>query len=90
MKTPIEQLQRIAIIATSMAWSGNVGSGAFTSTNALTFNFTPTTGTSQQAIDRFAQAGSLSIEAFHPHLRTHKLKGDLQDFLGTYKSRLNI
>jgi hypothetical protein len=63
MKTPIKKLKHVAIM-TGIALSGIGGSGAFTPTNALTFNFTPATGTSQQAINGFAQAGSFWSSLF--------------------------
>jgi hypothetical protein len=63
MKTKLRQLKQVAIM-TGIALSGISGSGAFTPTHALTFNFTPATGTSQQAIDGFTQAGNFWSSLF--------------------------
>lgn len=63
MKIQIGRLKHVAIMM-GIALSGIGGSGSFTPTNALTFNFTPATGTSQQAINGFAQAGSLWSSLF--------------------------
>ena len=63
MKTPIAKLKHI-LIMTGIALSGIGGSGAFIPTNALTFNFIPTSTTSQQAIDGFTQAGNLWSSSF--------------------------
>ena len=58
MKTDRVKLQQFAVI-TGIALSGIGGSGAVTPATALTFNFTPTAGTSQLAIDGFRSAGAL-------------------------------
>jgi hypothetical protein len=63
MKTQLRKIKHV-VIMTGIALSGIGGSGAFTPTNALTFNFTPATGTSQQAIDGFAQAGNFWSSLF--------------------------
>jgi hypothetical protein len=48
-----------AAIAAGMTLTGIGVSGAITPANALTFNFSPTAGTSQLAIDGFRTAGNL-------------------------------
>ncbi len=58
MKTSLVTLQQAAI-ATGIALSGVGVSSAILPANALTFNFTPAVGTSQQAIDGFRSAGAL-------------------------------
>jgi hypothetical protein len=62
MKTQIVKIKHFAVMA-GMALTG-VGSGAMTPANALTFNFTPTAATSQQARDGFAAAGNLWSSLF--------------------------
>jgi hypothetical protein len=63
MKTQIVKIKHLAVM-TGMALTGIVGSGAVTPANALTFNFTPVAGTSQQAIDGFTAAGNLWSSLF--------------------------
>ncbi|WP_310423375.1 NF038122 family metalloprotease [Chamaesiphon sp. VAR_48_metabat_135_sub] len=58
MKTYIAKIKQLAVI-TGVAVSGIGVSGAVAPVNALTFNFTPAAGTSQQAIQGFAAAGNL-------------------------------
>ena len=58
MKTQIDKLKQITLIM-GMAVSGIGGSGAMTPANALTFNFTPASGTSSDAISGFTAAGNL-------------------------------
>jgi hypothetical protein len=62
MKTQIVKIKHLAVV-TGMALTG-IGSGAMTPANALTFNFTPVAGTSQQAIDGFTTAGNLWSSLF--------------------------
>ena len=47
------------VVMTGIALSGVGAIGTFTPVSALTFNFNPTAGTSQQARDGFAAAGAL-------------------------------
>jgi hypothetical protein len=63
MKTSLVTLKQAAI-ATGIALSGVGVSSAVSPANALTFNFTPTAGTSQQAIDGFRSAGALWSSVF--------------------------
>jgi hypothetical protein len=63
MKTYIVQLKQAAAIA-GLAAIGIGSSGGLTPANALTFNFSPAAGTSQQAIDGFAAAGNLWSSVF--------------------------
>jgi hypothetical protein len=63
MKTSLVTLQQVAI-ATGIALSGIGVSSAVAPANALTFNFTPAAGTSQQAIDGFRSAGALWSSVF--------------------------
>jgi hypothetical protein len=63
MKISLVKLQQAAIM-TGIALSGIEVGGAILPANALTFNFTPAAGTSQQAIDGFATAGSLWSSLF--------------------------
>jgi hypothetical protein len=63
MKTPIVKLKQLAVM-TGIALSSIGGSGSVTPANALTFNFTPASGTSQQAIDGFAAAGTFWSSMF--------------------------
>lgn len=58
MKIYLDRLQPAAVTI-GIALSGMGLGGAMTPANALTFNFTPAAGTSQQAIDGFNTAGSL-------------------------------
>jgi hypothetical protein len=58
MKTYTVRLKQFGVM-TGIALSGIGVSGAITPANALTFNFTPTAGTSQLAIDGFNAAGAL-------------------------------
>jgi hypothetical protein len=58
MKTYIVRIRQAVAIA-GLAASGIGTSGGFIPANALTFNFTPAAGTSQQAIDGFTSAGNL-------------------------------
>jgi hypothetical protein len=58
MKTYIVRLKQAAAIA-GLAAIGIGSSGGLTPVNALTFNFSPAAGTSQQAIDGFTAAGNL-------------------------------
>ncbi len=62
MKTQIGKIKHLALM-TGMALNV-VGSGAMTPANALTFNFTPTAATSQQARDGFAAAGNIWSSLF--------------------------
>jgi hypothetical protein len=62
MKTSLVTLKQAAI-ATGIAFS-SIGVSAIAPVNALTFNFTPAAGTSQQAIDGFRTAGSLWSSLF--------------------------
>jgi hypothetical protein len=57
MKTYIAKLKQVAVIA-GITLSGIGASGAVIPANALTFNFTPGSGMSQQAIDGFTAAGN--------------------------------
>ena len=63
MKTKIIKLKQIALIM-GMAVSGIGGSGATIPANALTFNFTPASGTSSDAISGFTAAGNLWSSVF--------------------------
>jgi hypothetical protein len=63
MKTQIVKIRQLAVM-TGMALAGIGSSGAVTPANALTFNFTPVAGTSQQAIDGFTAAGNLWSSLF--------------------------
>jgi hypothetical protein len=63
MKTYIVQLKQAAAIA-GLAAIGIGSSGSLTPVNALTFNFSPAAGTSQQAIDGFTSAGNLWSSIF--------------------------
>jgi hypothetical protein len=63
MKTQIVKIKQLAVV-TGIALTGIGGSGAVTPANALTFNFTPVAGTSQQAIDGFTAAGNLWSSLF--------------------------
>jgi hypothetical protein len=63
MKTQIVKIKHLAVV-TGLALTGIGGSGAVTPANALTFNFTPVAGTSQQAIDGFTSAGNLWSSLF--------------------------
>jgi hypothetical protein len=63
MKTQIVKIKHLAV-ATGMALTGIGSNGAMTPANALTFNFTPVAGTSQQAIDGFTAAGNLWSSLF--------------------------
>jgi hypothetical protein len=63
MKTDLAKLKQLAVI-TGMALSGIGVSSAVVPANALTFNFTPAAGTSQQAINGFAAAGNLWSSLF--------------------------
>jgi hypothetical protein len=56
MKGYISKFEQMTAIA-SMTLAAIGSSGSMTPANALTFNFTPTAGTSQQAIDGFRTAG---------------------------------
>ncbi|WP_310486538.1 NF038122 family metalloprotease [Chamaesiphon sp. VAR_69_metabat_338] len=58
MKTYLRRLKQAAVV-TGIAVSGIGTSGGLIPVNALTFNFSPTAGTSQQAIDGFTSAGNL-------------------------------
>ncbi len=58
MKTYIVGCKQAAVAA-GMALTGMGISGAIAPVNALTFNFSPTAGTSQLAIDGFTTAGNL-------------------------------
>ena len=58
MKTSLVTLRQVAI-ATGITLSGIGVSSAVVPANALTFNFSPAAGTSQQAIDGFRSAGAL-------------------------------
>ncbi|AFY95948.1 NF038122 family metalloprotease [Chamaesiphon minutus] len=63
MKIYLVKLQQAAVM-TGIALSGIEIGGAISPANALTFNFTPAAGTSQQAIDGFTTAGSLWSSLF--------------------------
>ncbi|WP_309728537.1 NF038122 family metalloprotease [Chamaesiphon sp. OTE_75_metabat_556] len=63
MKIQIVKIKHLAVM-TGMALAGLGGSGSMTPANALTFNFTPTAATSQQARDGFAAAGALWSSLF--------------------------
>jgi hypothetical protein len=63
MKTYLVKLQQAAAIA-GIALSGIGVGGAVIPANALTFNFNPAAGTSQQAIDGFTTAGSMWSSLF--------------------------
>jgi hypothetical protein len=63
MKTQIVKIKHLAVM-TGITLTGMSGSGAMTPVNALTFNFTPVAGTSQQAIDGFNAAGNLWSSLF--------------------------
>jgi hypothetical protein len=63
MKTQIVKIKHLAVV-TGMALTGIGSSGAMTPANALTFNFTPTATTSQQAIDGFTAAGNMWSSLF--------------------------
>jgi hypothetical protein len=58
MKTYLVRLKQAAVM-TGLAAIGIGSSGGLTPVNALTFNFSPAAGTSQQAIDGFTAAGNL-------------------------------
>jgi hypothetical protein len=58
MKTYIVRIKQAAAIA-GLAASGIGTSGGLIPAHALTFNFSPAAGTSQQAIDGFTSAGNL-------------------------------
>ena len=58
MKTSSLNLRQYAVM-TGIALSGVGAIGNFTPVSALTFNFNPASGTSQQAIDGFTAAGAL-------------------------------
>jgi hypothetical protein len=62
MKTQMVKIKHLAVM-TGMAMTG-IGSGVMTPANALTFNFTPAAGTSQQAIDGFTAAGNMWSSIF--------------------------
>jgi hypothetical protein len=62
MKTSLVKLKQAAV-ATGLAFS-SIGVSSIAPVNALTFNFTPAAGTSQQAIDGFRTAGSLWSSLF--------------------------
>jgi hypothetical protein len=63
MKSYIVKLKQVALM-TGIALSGIGASGAVTPATALTFNFAPAQGMSQQAIDGFAAAGNLWSSLF--------------------------
>jgi hypothetical protein len=63
MNTYIVKLKQVAVM-TGIALGGIGSSGAFTPTNALTFTFTPATGTSTEAIGGFNAAGALWSSVF--------------------------
>jgi hypothetical protein len=63
MKTDIAKFTQLAVMM-GMALSGIGISGAVVPANALTFSFTPTAGTSQQAINGFKAAGNLWSSLF--------------------------
>ncbi|NJR32446.1 MAG: hypothetical protein HC778_05955 [Chamaesiphon sp. CSU_1_12] len=63
MKIYLVKLQQAAVM-TGIALSGIEVGGAILPANALTFNFTPAAGTSQQAIEGFTTAGSLWSSLF--------------------------
>lgn len=63
MKTQIVKIKPLAVM-TGMAMTSICGSGAMTPVNALTFNFTPATGMSQQSIDGFTAAGNFWSSLF--------------------------
>jgi hypothetical protein len=62
MKTYIVKLQQAAVM-TGIVLSG-IGAGSIVPAHALTFNFNPAAGTSQQAIDGFTTAGSMWSSLF--------------------------
>jgi hypothetical protein len=62
MKTQMVKIKHLAVM-TGMVVTG-IGSGVMTPVNALTFNFTSTTATTQQARDGFAAAGALWSSLF--------------------------
>jgi hypothetical protein len=70
MKTYIVKLKQLAVM-TGIALSGIVSSGGITPANALTFNFTPTAGTSQLAIDGFKTAGNLWSSLFNDNVNVN-------------------
>jgi hypothetical protein len=63
MKTRIEKIKRFAM-TTGVVLTSIGSSGAMTPAQALTFNFTPSATTSQQAIDGFEAAGKLWSNSF--------------------------
>ena len=63
MKTQIVKIKHLAVMI-GLTLTGIGGSGAMTPVSALTFNFTPVNGTSQQAIDGFNAAGNLWSSLF--------------------------
>ena len=63
MKTQIVKIKHLAVMI-GIALAGVGGSGTLTPANALTFNFTPANGMSQQAIDGFTSAGNLWSSLF--------------------------
>jgi hypothetical protein len=63
MKTQIVKIKHLAVM-TGIAVTGVVSSGAMTPANALTFNFTYTAATSQQARAGFEAAGNLWSSLF--------------------------
>jgi hypothetical protein len=63
MKTYLGRLKQTAIV-TGIAASGIFTSSGLIPANALTFNFSPAAGTSQQAIDGFTTAGNLWSSVF--------------------------
>jgi hypothetical protein len=67
MKTYKIELRQVAVM-TGMALSSIGVGGAMTPANALTFNFMPANGTSQQAIDGFNAAGALWSSSFNDNV----------------------